>query len=203
MTNGAMTLREMSAEGRTNSTIPHGFSSLLLTESFMERSIVTTFQHRLDQLGVTWTSTTRKQFASDVLDVVDHPVVGMPLPFEGISLPEDSINVEPSTRELEAARSGVTGVSLAVASYGTIVIHQSDDWTEPVSLFPPLHIAVLRCSDIVPDMTEAFRRLSEMMSNSAASIVLATGPSATADMGALVHGAHGPESVHIMIVTDL
>jgi L-lactate dehydrogenase complex protein LldG len=32
--------------------------------------------------------------------------------------------------------------------------------------------------------------------------VLATGPSATADMGELVLGAHGPESVHVVILDE-
>jgi len=31
---------------------------------------------------------------------------------------------------------------------------------------------------------------------------LATGPSATADMGALVRGAHGPERVHVLLIDD-
>ena len=34
------------------------------------------------------------------------------------------------------------------------------------------------------------------------SVVLATGPSATADMGTLVHGVHGPKDVHVVLVTD-
>ncbi|MFB6362014.1 MAG: LUD domain-containing protein, partial [Halobacteriales archaeon] len=34
------------------------------------------------------------------------------------------------------------------------------------------------------------------------SAVLTTGPSATADMGELVTGVHGPGDVHVVAVTD-
>ncbi|MFB6268738.1 MAG: lactate utilization protein C, partial [Halobacterium sp.] len=32
--------------------------------------------------------------------------------------------------------------------------------------------------------------------------VLATGASATADMGEIVTGVHGPQSVHAVVITD-
>ncbi|TKX83368.1 hypothetical protein EXE43_24625, partial [Halorubrum sp. SS5] len=33
-------------------------------------------------------------------------------------------------------------------------------------------------------------------------VVFATGPSATADMGGLVHGAHGPKEVHVVLLRE-
>jgi len=33
-------------------------------------------------------------------------------------------------------------------------------------------------------------------------VILATGPSATADMGDLVLGAHGPRAVHALLLED-
>lgn len=169
----------------------------------MERSTFAMFTSKLDQLDVAWTRTARKNFTDVLSHVIEPPVVGSPLPFDDIELPESLVTLNPSAGALEEARTGITAVHLAIASYGTIVIQQDSDWNEPISLFPPLHVAILRSSDIVPDMTAAFQYLSEMMADRATSVVLATGPSATADMGALVRGAHGPESVHVIILSDL
>ena len=62
--------------------------------------------------------------------------------------------------------------------------------------------AVLAASDIVPDMEDAFAVLGPIFRNEKTSLVLATGPSATADMGALVKGAHGPKRVHVVILEN-
>ena len=161
------------------------------------------FTSKLDELEVAWTQSSRRDFADVISRVIELPAVASPLPFEGMSLPESLVNVNSSTDEIESARTGITAVELAIASYGTIVIQQHNDWNEPISLLPPLHVAILRSSDIVPDMTAAFQQLSELMADRATSVVMATGPSATADMGALVRGAHGPESVHVIILRDL
>jgi len=63
-----------------------------------------------------------------------------------------------------------------------------------------LHIAVLRRADVVPSIKAAFAHLGPALRNEHVTAVLATGPSATADMGALVRGAHGPAQVHVLIV---
>ncbi len=169
----------------------------------MERSILAQFTKKLDQLDVAWSQATRQNFAEVISRTVEAPAVASPLPFEDVTLPASLATIDPSADEIEEARTGVTAVQLAIASYGTIVIQQTDDWNEPISLLPPVHVAILRSSDIVPDMTAAFQQLSEMMADRASSVVMATGPSATADMGELVRGAHGPESVHVIILTDL
>ena len=169
----------------------------------MERSILAQFTTKLDQLDVAWSRATRQNFAEVISRTVEAPAVASPLPFDDVTLPASLATIDPSADEIEEARTGVTAVQLAIASYGTIVIHQNKRSNEPVSLLPPVHVAILRNSDILPDMTAAFRHLSEMMADRATSVVMATGPSATADMGALVRGAHGPATVHVIILTDL
>ncbi|MFW5900663.1 MAG: LUD domain-containing protein, partial [Halodesulfurarchaeum sp.] len=47
-----------------------------------------------------------------------------------------------------------------------------------------------------------FERLEAEFTAGDLSGILATGPSATADMGATVHGVHGPSEVHVIVVTD-
>jgi len=133
-----------------------------------------------------------------IADLVEGPAVGAPLPWEDATLP-DGVTTDPTPAELDAAVTGVTGATLAVADYGSVFLPGSPDGAEPASLFPDLHVVVLRERDIVPDMATAFDRLGDRL-RAGESGVLATGPSATADMGELVRGAHGPRDVHGVVL---
>ena len=133
-------------------------------------------------------------------EAIEQPAVGTALPWEEIVLP-DSVETEPTPAALDAATTGVTAAELAVAEYGSILLRTDEQGSEPVSLFNDLHVAVLRAEDIVPDMTAAFGHIGEQARENRSSGILATGPSATADMGALVQGAHGPKAVELIIIT--
>jgi L-lactate dehydrogenase complex protein LldG len=89
---------------------------------------------------------------------------------------------------------------MAIASYGTVAIESSAAGDEPVSLFPERHVAVVREEDIVWGMDEAFARLGEEFDAGRDSVVFATGASATADMGAMIEGVHGPAEVHVVVL---
>jgi L-lactate dehydrogenase complex protein LldG len=130
---------------------------------------------------------------------VEHPAVGAPLPWEGVDLP-DGVTTDPTPAELDAATTGVTAADFAVADYGSVFLPETPGGAEPVSLFPDLHVVVLREQDILPDMKAAFDRLGDRLRERRESGILATGPSATADMGALVQGAHGPEAVQGVVI---
>ena len=65
---------------------------------------------------------------------------------------------------------------------------------------PDPNVAVVREDAIVPDMTAAFSWFGERFREERESAIIATGPSATADMGELVLGAHGPKDVHVVVV---
>jgi len=159
-----------------------------------------TFCASLDRLEVGWTRVAEGDFPAALAEVVDEPGVGAPLPFEGLSLEGAGVTVDPTPAELDAAHTGVTAAHVGIASYGSIVIQGGPDATEAASLFPEHHVAVLRATDIVPDISAALQELGPALRETATTAILATGPSATADMGALVQGAHGPESVHVIIV---
>jgi L-lactate dehydrogenase complex protein LldG len=128
------------------------------------------------------------------------PAVGVSIDIDGTTLPED-VSTEPTSAELEAAETGVTSASLAIADYGSVVLRATAEGSEPISLFNDRHVVVLRESDIVPDMAAAFEWFGEELRESRDSAIIATGPSATADMGALVQGAHGPKEVEVIVVT--
>lgn len=162
----------------------------------------TQFQQALERHRVEWSRTTAADFADALRAVLEQPAVGAPLPFETVSLADLPVTLDPSPRELEAARSGVTAADFAVADYGSLVLTAADEGTEPVSCYPDRHIAVLRERDIVETMATAFERLDGRFADGLTSAVFATGPSATADMGSLVYGAHGPTEVHVLLLTD-
>lgn len=167
----------------------------------MPTGTVTTFEQSLDRLDVGWTRTTADELEPTLSEFVSDPAVGVRLPFDGASLP-GSVTLDPTPAELDAARTGVTAASLAVADYGSVVLESTPEGAEQVSLFPDLHVAVLRADDIAPDMPAAFEWLGPRVRDSGGSAILATGPSATADMGSLVRGAHGPKDVHVVILDD-
>ncbi|PSP55949.1 hypothetical protein BRC73_08695, partial [Halobacteriales archaeon QH_7_66_37] len=124
---------------------------------------------------------------------------GAPLPFDGVALPA-AVTTDPTPAELSAAATGVTAASLAIADYGSVVLRAGEHGSEPISLFTDHHVAVLHEDDIVPDMESAFAWLGGTLRESRDSAIIATGPSATADMGALVQGAHGPKTVEVLVV---
>lgn len=162
------------------------------------------FESRLADLDVPVTRTEPNDGAfEDVLrTVVADPdaVVGTPFPFGSVSLP-DWVDREPTPAVLESATTGVTAASLGIAEYGSVVLPSTPEGSEPVSLFPERHVAVLRKSDLVADMPTAIERLGPEL-REGGSAIIATGPSATADMGALVKGAHGPKAVHVVLLED-
>ncbi|SIS06610.1 LUD domain-containing protein [Natronorubrum thiooxidans] len=161
-------------------------------------SIRNRFEASLADLDVPVTRTTPTAFESTLEEIVSDPVVGTSLPFEGVSLPE-WVDDEPTPATLEAATTSVTAASLGIADYGSVVLPSTPDGSEQVSLFPDLHVPVLRAADLVADMPTAIERLGPQLRDGGSAIV-ATGPSATADMGALVKGAHGPKDVHVLVL---
>ncbi|EMA68146.1 hypothetical protein C461_06179 [Halorubrum aidingense JCM 13560] len=166
-----------------------------------------TFKRRLDSLGVTVSEGPARACAELVADAAGDPAVGVSLAREddesepAASLP-DRVDTDPTTADLRAAHTGVTGASLGIAEYGSVAIEADRAGTEPVSLFVDRHVVVLREADLVPDMPDAFAWLGPRARDESVDVVFATGPSATADMGGLVHGAHGPKEVHVVLLRD-
>jgi L-lactate dehydrogenase complex protein LldG len=167
----------------------------------MATGTITTFEASLDRLEVGWTHTTGEAFEAVLSDVARDPAVGTPLPFD-VTLP-DWVETKPTPADLDEATTGITAAELGIADYGSVVLPSTPAGTEPVSLFPDLHVAVLRADDVVAGMPEAFEFLGRAFrEGDHSSAVLATGPSATADMGDLVRGAHGPKEVHVVMLDE-
>ncbi len=111
-----------------------------------------------------------------------------------------SMEVRPAR---ETDKVGATEVFCAIAETGTLMT-LSGAHTPPVtSLLPETHIAVVRVSQIVPSMEEAWQRLRETPDYPPRAVNFISGPSRTADIEqTLTFGAHGPYRVHVILVRD-
>jgi L-lactate dehydrogenase complex protein LldG len=162
------------------------------------------FEGALEALGVTVSSTTESELEAAVTEAITEPAVGVALDEtvgnEAFSLTQTPVTVDPTPVALREATTGVTGAELGVGDYGSLVLSMTEQASELVSLFVERHVAILQEEDIQPDMDAAVAELDERFNETGGSAIIATGPSATADMGALVKGAHGPKEVHVIVV---
>ena len=103
---------------------------------------------------------------------------------------------------------GITDVDAAIAESGSIVV-STNGRIRNAWITPPVHIAIVRASQIIPDLVDLFEShldaskpdASHPDALDAASTTIITGPSKTADIeGVLVTGVHGPAVVEIVLV---
>jgi L-lactate dehydrogenase complex protein LldG len=105
----------------------------------------------------------------------------------------------PALDALYDADAGVTDVLAGIAETGTLVVRSSAGATRGGFFVPPVHLAVVRASKVVPDMVDVIRLLRPLPT----SVVMITGPSKTADIeGILITGVHGPKEVHVVLIED-
>lgn len=168
----------------------------------MSSGSVEQFQQSLSRLDTASTVVSSDELAATIAELADPPAVGAELPFGDLSLAETPVTLGPSPRQLRDAVTGVTGSRMGIASLGTVAVESRAEGDEFVALYPERHVVVIRESDLRSDLADAFGWVREEFEAGRESFILATGPSSTGDMGALVQGVHGPEQVHIVIVRD-
>jgi L-lactate dehydrogenase complex protein LldG len=95
---------------------------------------------------------------------------------------------------------GVTDAFAGVAHSGSICVSIDHDHTGFVSLLSRFHVAVLPAENIVQRPGDLFRADGLNGDGLRRNFVFITGPSATADMGPLVRGVHGPHRLHIIVI---
>ena len=97
-----------------------------------------------------------------------------------------------------AIKAGMTGVSAAIADTGTLLITSGSGQPLTASLLPEIHIAVVRSSQILSTLEQAFQQVPIPHASAA---VLITGPSRTADIEmTLTIGVHGPRELAVFVV---
>ena len=113
---------------------------------------------------------------------------------------------QPIRHLAETAMIGVTSADYAVAETATLTIKTRPGQPRCISLLPSIHIAVIRLDQLLADFNELYTLLKwdpgERAEGLTHSMTFITGPSKTADIEAtLVHGAHGPRELTIIVLT--
>ncbi len=127
------------------------------------------------------------------------------------AMPEDvppASGREAIRRRIAAADLGLTGVDLAVAETGTLVLVSGAGRPRSTSLLPPTHVAVFDRTALVETLEQAGVALEAWHEHGrddgpgrGAVINFITGPSRTADIElTLTRGVHGPKDVHAIFV---
>ena len=108
-------------------------------------------------------------------------------------------------RVVAQADLGLTGVDLAIAETGTLVVRSGAGRPRSTSLLPPVHIAVFDRTALIESLgqagvfLEAWHRAEAPGAGAVVSFI--TGPSRTADIElTLTRGVHGPKEVHAIFV---
>lgn len=92
---------------------------------------------------------------------------------------------------------GLTGCDGAIAATGALVLGSRAGRPRTASLLPPLHVAVLRPEQLVPELVDA---VTPELLASCSTLNLVAGPSRTADIElTLTLGVHGPRRVLVVI----
>ena len=106
--------------------------------------------------------------------------------------------------EVAGAEIGITEVDYAIADTGTLVLLTDGNKQRSASLLPPVHVAIVRKSNIVSNINQLFDILKQRLDSGESvpsCMTFITGPSRTADIELnLTLGVHGPKELHVIIV---
>lgn len=121
------------------------------------------------------------------------------LPYDvGALIPNASRGTSPR-HEQSAAGVGVTGCDAAIAETASLALFSRPGRSRPVSLLPPVHIAIVQPQQFCYSMAEFFAAHAGDLCT-AASCTFITGPSRTADIElTLTLGIHGPGRVVVIV----
>jgi L-lactate dehydrogenase complex protein LldG len=107
---------------------------------------------------------------------------------------------QPSDEVMSTAEVGISSAFAGVASSGSVCIAMGPPLASAASLLMPLHIVLLCAERIVKRPRDLFDPACLGGEGLRRNLVLITGPSATADMGPLVRGVHGPHRLKIFLL---
>jgi len=111
-----------------------------------------------------------------------------------------NVVIEPTKEQLATIKIGITDAFCAIASTGSICVSITKNLTSPASMLTRKHIVIVDSKTIIPKPRNIFSEKYLEGKGLKRSFSIITGPSATADMGPLVRGVHGPGKLHIIIV---
>lgn len=99
-------------------------------------------------------------------------------------------------------QASVTGTIGGIAATGSLALWPDRHEPRLMSLLPPLHIALLKASEI-EDNLYAMMQKQNWSAGMPTNLLLVSGPSKTADIEqVLAYGAHGPKELVVLILED-
>jgi len=112
----------------------------------------------------------------------------------------EKVITDPSDQQMAKAKFGVTDAFAAVARTGSVCVSMTEKMGGSFSLFAGVHIAVVEAWSIVARPADIFNQQPFREKAFSRDFVFISGSSATADMGPLVRGVHGPANLHVIIL---
>lgn len=111
----------------------------------------------------------------------------------------EELSITPNAHDIFRFDVGISTAQAAIAETGTLVLDSTRERHRLVSLVPPVHIAIIRASQIYRTLGEVLTLIRETKEVSPA-VTFITGPSRTADIElTLAIGVHGPQELHVII----
>ena len=108
------------------------------------------------------------------------------------------------TQATATADLGITGAAYGICLTGSLVVDSRRAGARTASLLPPVHLAFVQRSAILPTPGDVLRHLDERLPEGLPSnLVFITGPSRSADIELqLTVGVHGPHTLVIGVLGD-
>lgn len=115
-----------------------------------------------------------------------------------------TLSPEKRRETMLACQVGITSCDCAIAETGSLLVCSRSGRERLASLLPPVHVAIVERSQIVPDLIDAIGLLSRRgVDHLPSNAVLITGPSKTGDIELqLTTGVHGPGKWHVIVVCE-
>jgi L-lactate dehydrogenase complex protein LldG len=139
------------------------------------------------------------------LDQIDLPGLAPALAAAGVRcaevhIPNDPAGHAETLERLARVPVGLTGADAGLADTGSLVLGHGPGRPRLASLLPPVHVAVLPVSRLLPGLP-AFLAAHPDALEASSNIVIVTGPSRTADIELIaVFGVHGPKRLEVVLV---
>lgn len=129
--------------------------------------------------------------------ISDNPEVERLLQLTDLEIEE--LGIVPNAHDIFRFDVGISTVQAAIAETGTLVLDSTLERHRLVSLVPPVHIAIVRASQIYRTLSEVLSLIRKDKEISPA-VTFITGPSRTADIElTLAIGVHGPQELYVII----
>ena len=135
---------------------------------------------------------------SNILVPVNFPTAWLPTSV-AIVRDENSKGMPLANNELDRLHTVLTTASAGIAETGTLVLeHGAGEGRRALTLVPDRHICVVRASQVVETVPEAFTGIQQRATQP---ITLISGPSATSDIEMTrIRGVHGPRNLVVILV---